>query len=33
MLMPKIMDKVIYYDEEKNTITRIRLIKKYFKKH
>lgn len=33
MLMPKIMDKIIYYDEEKNTITRIQLIKKYFAKH
>ena len=33
MLLPKIMDKTIYYDEEKNTITRIKLIKKYFSKH
>lgn len=33
MLMPKMMEKIIYYDEEKNTVTRIKLIKKYFKKH
>lgn len=31
--MVKIMEKIIYYDEEKNTLTRLKLVKKYFKKH
>ena len=33
MFLPKVMDRVIYYDELKNTEIRLKLLNKYFAKH